>query len=416
VIQTPGRLEEGYGREADSNCYHGGTIFRDAASKYIHVENQVSLSAGETVMSKLKFEEWLWEQARVSVRHYHSDNGVFTSSLFKEACAEEKQSQSFSGVGAQHQNAEAERAIQTVMYMARSFMIHAALNWGKDGSDDLSLWTFAVNHAAWLYNRIPQRFSGITPMEMVTNVKSDHRELMRAHVWGCPAYVLEAKLQDGKKLPKWNLRARMGQFLGFSKKHSSTVALVRNLHTGYVSPQYHVVFDDKFETVFHDGITTEELDKICDGLFAECRDCYAEEEYDDDGMLIYTPPLLDEVWLSEPEWRERRNELEKQRTRATRLRDVETREVKRRLKEKVEPLPDLEESDVDSDDDGSLSSAPDFDPGGDDRRDYWSQEEILPEQSESPAVDPLPALPHPPPSPIIAPPDSPPLQQAPEEG
>ena len=31
--------------------------------------------------------------------------------------------QSFSGVGAQHQNAEAERAIQTVMYMARSFRI-----------------------------------------------------------------------------------------------------------------------------------------------------------------------------------------------------------------------------------------------------------------------------------------------------
>ena len=60
VIRTPGRLEEGYGCEADNNSYHGGTIFRDAASKYIHVENQVSLSAGETVMSKLKFEEWLW--------------------------------------------------------------------------------------------------------------------------------------------------------------------------------------------------------------------------------------------------------------------------------------------------------------------------------------------------------------------
>jgi hypothetical protein len=204
VIRTPGRLEEGYGREADSNCYHGGTIFRDAASKYIRVENQVSLSAGETVMSKLKFEEWLWERARVSVHHYHSDNGVFTSSLFKEACAEERQSQSFSGVGAQHQNAESEHAIQTVMHMGRSFMIHAALNWGEDGSDDISLWTFAVNHAAWLYNRIPQRFSGITPMEMVTNIKSDHRDLMRTHVWGCPAYVLEAKLQDEKKLPKWN--------------------------------------------------------------------------------------------------------------------------------------------------------------------------------------------------------------------
>jgi hypothetical protein len=211
--------------------FHGGTIFRDAASKYIHVQNQVSLGAGETVNAKLRFEEWLWEEARAAVKHYHSDNGVFTAEYFREACSEAKQTQSFSGVGAQHQNAEAERAIQTVMYMARSFMIHAALHWGEDGSDDLSLWSFAVDHSAWLYNRIPQRHSGITPLEMITRCKSDHRDLMRTHVWGCPVYVLEAKLQDGKKLPKWNRRARMGQFVDFSREHSSTVALVRNLHT-----------------------------------------------------------------------------------------------------------------------------------------------------------------------------------------
>ena len=67
VVRTPGRLIEGYGKEAEHNMYHGGTIFRDAASKYIHVENQVSLGAGDTTVAKLKFEEWLWEQARVSV-------------------------------------------------------------------------------------------------------------------------------------------------------------------------------------------------------------------------------------------------------------------------------------------------------------------------------------------------------------
>jgi len=129
---------------------------------------------------------------------------VFTAKAFRDACTEEHQTQSFSGVGAKHQNAEAERAIQTVMYMARLFMLHGALNWGEDGSDNISLWSFAVDYAAWLYNHIPQRGSGITPLEMVTQSKSDHRELMRAHVWGCPVYVLEASLQDGKKLPKWN--------------------------------------------------------------------------------------------------------------------------------------------------------------------------------------------------------------------
>ena len=47
VVKTPGRLPTGFGQESEQNMYHGGTIFRDAASKYIHVSNQVSLGAGE---------------------------------------------------------------------------------------------------------------------------------------------------------------------------------------------------------------------------------------------------------------------------------------------------------------------------------------------------------------------------------
>ena len=60
-----------------------------------------------------------------------------------------------------HQTTEAKRAIQTIMYMARSFMIYTALHWTDDNADDLSLWSFAIDHAVWIYNRIPQRGSGI---------------------------------------------------------------------------------------------------------------------------------------------------------------------------------------------------------------------------------------------------------------
>ena len=192
-------------------------------------------------------------------------------------------------------------------------MIHAALHWSSDGADDLQLWSFAVDYAAWLYNRIPQQRSGLSPLEFLTSTKTDHSDLRRAHVWGCPVYVLDAKLQDGKKLPKWNRRARMGQFLGFSTTHSSLVAMVRNLHTGHVSPQYHVVFDDKFETIFNNGMPDEKFDELCNDLFETSRDWYTEEEYDSDGVLIYKPPPLDEVWLTEPQRRERREALEKQR-------------------------------------------------------------------------------------------------------
>ena len=385
VVKTPGRLPTGFGG-SDSNMYHGGTIFRDAASKYIHVQNQVSLGAGETVMAKREFEDWLWEEARLLVKHYHSDNGVFTAEMFTDACKEDGQSQSFSGVGAQHQNAEAERAIQTVVYMAREFMIHAALNWGEDGSDDIALWSFALDHAAYLYNQIPQRESGIAPLEMVTTNKSDYADLARAHVWGCPCYVLEAKLQNNQKLPKWNRRARMGQFLGFSRHHSSTVALVRNLRTGHVSPQYHVVFDDKFQTIFNEGRTEAELDKICEELFAGDRESYVQEEYDDDGILVYEPPPLDEVWLSEPERRDRRSALEKQRQRAVR-REKELASRERHVEPAPSPCPPLVEADSDSEDD---DSQPDnnqvFESGGDvsDDKDLWTDHPKLQTQDEFP--------------------------------
>ena len=74
--------------------------------------------------------------------------------------------QSFSGVGAQHQNAEAERSIQTVMYVARSFMVHVALHWGEDQSDDLSLWSFEVKLSVQVYNRVPDVWSGLSPLDL----------------------------------------------------------------------------------------------------------------------------------------------------------------------------------------------------------------------------------------------------------
>ena len=93
----------------------------------------------------------------------------------------------------------------------------------------------------------------------------------------------------------------MGQFLDISCVHSSTVTLVRNLHTGHISPQYPVVFDDNFETVFNEGRSDEEVDIIYDNLFEGNCECYVEEEYDQDRVLVYKPPPLDEVWLPEPE-------------------------------------------------------------------------------------------------------------------
>ena len=114
-------------------------------------------------------------------------------------------------------------------------------------------------------------------MEMLTKTNSDHRDLRRSYVSGFPVYVLEAKLQNNQKLPKWNRRSRLGQFLSFSEENSAVVAIVRHLRTGYILPQYHLVFDDLFDTAVSLGYNDPVNDNICNDLFDSSRDWYTEE-------------------------------------------------------------------------------------------------------------------------------------------
>ena len=114
-------------------------------------------------------------------------------------------------------------------------------------------------------------------MEILTKTKSNHWDLQRSHVWGCPVYVLEAKMKNIQKLPKWNGWSCLGQFLGFSEEHSTLVANIRHLRTGYISLKYILVFDDLFETSVRLGYNDPVIDNICNNLFDSSRDWYAEE-------------------------------------------------------------------------------------------------------------------------------------------
>jgi hypothetical protein len=109
--------------------------------------------------------------------------------------------------------------------------------------------------------------------------------------------VLEPKLQNGQKFPKWNCWSRLGQFLGYSDEHSSLIANIGHLKTSFVSPQYHVVFDDFFKTVFSSGADDVLVDSICKNLHGSSCKIYATNEYDAHNSFVYKPSPLDEVWL-----------------------------------------------------------------------------------------------------------------------
>jgi hypothetical protein len=291
-----GRLYSSYGRE--SHGYTCGTLFVDHASGKIFNFPQLSTTAADTIRSKHLLERLAFDEG-LRIKHYHSDNGIFASAAFKDDCAASSQHISFSGVGAHHQNGIAERNIKTVSQWARANMLHAAFHWTEHAN--IKLWPQAVDYAVWVFNRLPSVETGLSPNELWSNTRSTSNDLRRTHPFGCPVFVLDPVLQDGNKLPKWNARARRGMFVGFSPHHSSLVPLILNISTGKITPQYHVVFDDKFQTVVSLPPGTTLRDEWLN-ILAFGNDCFLDIDTPDDiapgGSALRPLPPEFRDWLS----------------------------------------------------------------------------------------------------------------------
>ena len=247
ISSLRGRLFTGYNKGGDASRLIGGCIFVDHSSSYIHVEFQSSLSSHDTLRAKLAYER-VCRDSGIVVQTYMSDNGKsFTSKEYSEHLSEFYQTSKFAGVGAHHHNAQAERAIRTIMSIARAMMIHAGIHWPDVAKAEL--WPMAVSHACFLWNHVPNPSTGLSPADLFTKTRWSQRKFHDLHVWGCPLYVLDKSLQDGKKIPKWKPRSNRSIYVGVSRAHASTVPLALNTSTGSITPQFHVVFDDWFATV-----------------------------------------------------------------------------------------------------------------------------------------------------------------------
>lgn len=247
VCSTRGRLSHTYGKEDSKQQFAGGAIFVDHATGYLHVGFQVHLNTHETISSKENFEKSC-RDVGVVVQEYLSDNGSsFSSQAFRKHLENFAQVIRYAGVGAHHHNGAAERSIQTVMAIARTMMLHAAIHWPDVA--DAALWPLAVRYAVFLFNRMPSLATGLSPHDLFTKIRWPQSNFQHCHVWGCPVYVLDHTIADGKKLPRWKPRSSRHVFMGISEGHAISAPLVLNLETGAITPQFHVVFDDWFATV-----------------------------------------------------------------------------------------------------------------------------------------------------------------------
>ena len=186
------------------------------------------------------------------VQAYHADNGIFKAKKWVEECRQRKQDLTFAGVNAHHQNGIAERQIRELQETTRAMLIHATKRW--PGVVTIHLWPYAIRMANQSYNA--------TPLNSHTNKQSPNKifdnsaldiNLKHWKPFGCPTYVLKSELQGTMGIhPKWDARSRAGIYLGQLLIHNRNVALVLNIHTRYVSPQFHVKFDESFRTVLQD--------------------------------------------------------------------------------------------------------------------------------------------------------------------
>jgi hypothetical protein len=145
-------------------------------------------------------------------------------------------------------------------------------------------------YAVWVWNNVPAEGLRLSPQDLMFGTTPPiYNHLQRTHVFGCPTFVLDPTLQDGKKLPKWKKRSRVGVDLGFSRDHSSTVALILNLDTGAVSAQYHCVFDDHFSTVMSDNNAPLNVD-IWNSLVQSNLERHPDIQEDSNGNVLSVPP------------------------------------------------------------------------------------------------------------------------------
>ena len=220
-------------------------VFVDQFSGYTFIYLQKRLTSKETVMAKHAF-ECSADQRGVKITHYRADNSRFTDNAFITDCKAQRQGLSYCGVNPHFQNGTAERRIRDLQEQTRTSMLYAMNK--RKRMILICLWPYAMHHANDVTNATPRKGEDQSPLECFSGVKITPK-LRHFHAFGCPTYVLDNALQSGQGSLKWKQCSRLGMYLRPSPSHARSVTIVLNPRTSHFSPQFHVKFDNFFETV-----------------------------------------------------------------------------------------------------------------------------------------------------------------------
>jgi hypothetical protein len=136
----------------------------------------------------------------VRIKAYRGDNGIMAKREYLQHIEDNQQTITLAGVNNHSQNGTAERNIRTISDRARTMLLYAIQHWPSVVG--LDLWPFALKLAVDVHNATPGP-SGLSPEEIFSRQKARPDRLLDFHTFGCPVYVLDPRLQQGNKIPKW---------------------------------------------------------------------------------------------------------------------------------------------------------------------------------------------------------------------
>jgi hypothetical protein len=289
---TPGRPFTTKGQPSTMRFKYA-SFWIDHASSLVYATFHPTKAATELLKSKAKFEEWA-SRYNVSIKSIRADNGVNAAQAFKDSCTKHRQKLTFCGVGAHWQNGIAERFIGTITKRARTILLHAMHRWPSVIHEDL--WPFAVRHAIAFHNASIRKGKTDCPFQAFTGEDLPDG-VQDFRVFRSPVYVLKKELQDGNKLSKWTSRSWQGVYIGHLNCHLGSIPLIYNPTSTHISPQYHVIFDEFFQTVTDTPGKT--LDDHLDTLFGTTanwsyKDAFSNDPYTFDTYWsdVHHPDLL----------------------------------------------------------------------------------------------------------------------------
>ena len=140
----------------------------------------------------------MFKQHGHTSKSWHADNGIYAEKDFKEAVSFADQTITFCGVGAHHQNGIAEAAIKKDTQQARTLLLHAKRYWSTVITT--MLWPLALlaaveNHNLWHVDK-----NGQTSMMKFLGI-NEFPDIKQEHIFGCPAFVLDHRLQSSSAGP-----------------------------------------------------------------------------------------------------------------------------------------------------------------------------------------------------------------------